>query len=96
MAKFEPGHKRLGGRKTGTPNKFTSLKQSFLDAFELTGGTRGLAEWIAKSERNRSMFYGLATKLFPQEVAHSGAVDGKLTVEIVRIKDEIEKDSGGI
>ena len=83
------------GRKPGVPNRFTTLKQSFLDAFEQTGGTAGLAAWIAKSERNRAIFYQLVTKLFPQEVAHSGAVDGKLTIEVVRVKDEIEK-SGGI
>lgn len=25
MAKFEPGHKKLGGRKAGTPNRATSV-----------------------------------------------------------------------
>lgn len=72
MPRNTAGLRRGGGRPKGTPNKFTSLKQSFLDAFEQTGGTAGLAAWIAKSERNRSVFYQLVTKLFPQEVAHSG------------------------
>lgn len=93
MDKFKEGHAKRGGRKAGTPNRFTTLKQSFLDAFEQTGGTTGLSAWIAKSERNRALFYQLVTKLFPQEVAHSGAVDSKLTVEVVRVKDEIEKEA---
>ena len=66
------------GRPKGSPNKFTTLKQAFLEAFETTGGTQGLADWIKKSERNRAMFYSLVTKLFPQEVAHSGEVKGQV------------------
>ena len=66
------GNLNRKGRKPGQLNKFTTLKQAFLDAFEKTGGTEGLAAWIAKSERNRAIFYQLVTKLFPQEVAHSG------------------------
>jgi hypothetical protein len=74
--KFKEGHAKRGGRKAGTPNRFTSLKQSFLDAFEMTGGTAGLAAWIAKSERNRTAFYQLVTRLFPQEVNHGVETKG--------------------
>ncbi len=74
------------GRPKGSPNKFTTLKQAFLDAFVKIGGTEALAEWAGKSERNRAVFYQIVTKLFPQEVAHSGQVktDGKLTIEIIK------------
>ena len=67
------------GRPKGSPNKFTTLKQAFLDAFEQTGGAAGLVDWIRKSERNRATFYQLVTRLFPQEVAHSGEVNATLS-----------------
>ena len=69
------------GRKKGVPNKFTSLKQSFLDAFEHTGGTQGLIEWIEKNPRNRGEFYKMITKLLPQDVAHSGEI--KLPIRLI-------------
>lgn len=72
------------GRPKGSKNKFTTLKQAFLDAFELIGGTPALADWAKKSERNRGIFYQLVTKLFPQEVAHSGAgPDNSLVIQVV-------------
>jgi hypothetical protein len=90
--KFGPGNP---GRPPGTPNKFTSLKQAFLDAFEIIGGVDALAEWAKKSERNRGIFYGLITKPFPQEVAHSGAIKtaDKLIIEVVHTRPE--KVDGG-
>jgi hypothetical protein len=75
-------HKLSGpgpGRPKGSKDKFTTLKQAFLDAFEKTGGAAGLAAWIARSEHNRAIFYQLVTKLFPQEVAHSGEVKATLS-----------------
>lgn len=69
------------GRPKGSPNKFTALKAAFLEAFETTGGTAGLAAWIKRSEHNRAMFYQLITKLFPQEVAHSGEVKATLAFD---------------
>ena len=76
------------GRPKGLANKFTTLKQSFLDAFRDTGGTQGLKTWIEENKRNRAMFYQMITKLFPQEVEQSGniQVDGKMTIEVVHTK----------
>jgi hypothetical protein len=73
-----PFQKGNPGKQKGTTSKFTSLKQSFLEAFEKTGGTAGLAAWINSSPRNRAVFYQLITKLFPQEVQHSGEVAATL------------------
>ena len=83
------------GRRPGQLNKFTTLKQAFLDAFELTGGVDALAAWIQANPRNRGMFYNLVTKLFPQEVAHSGAIKtaDKLILEVVHTRPE--KVEGG-
>jgi hypothetical protein len=57
------------GRPKGVPNKFTSLKQSFLNVFEKMGGDDALLEF-AKS--HKAMFYQMITKLFPQEVEQIG------------------------
>jgi hypothetical protein len=83
------------GRPKGALNKFTTLKQAFLDAFEGTGGAEGLITWIKANPRNRAAFYQLVTKLFPQEVAHSGAIktNDKLLLEVVHTRPE--KVEGG-
>jgi hypothetical protein len=85
------------GRPKGSQNKFTSLKQAFLDAFGLIGGVDALAEWAKKSERNRGVFYGLITKLFPQEVAHSGAIKtgDKLTIHVIHTKPGVADGGNG-
>lgn len=80
---FKPGNP---GRPKGIPNKFTSLKQSFLNAFEKTGGTQGLITWVNKNPRNRGEFYKMITKLLPQDTNVSGdvKVDAKLIIEVVK------------
>jgi len=62
-----PGNAK--GRPKGTPNKFTTLKHSFLNVYQRMGGDDALLEW-AKS--HKALFYQMITKLFPQEHEHSG------------------------
>jgi len=62
----------LTGRPKGSVNKFTSLKDSFLEAFEALDGTEGLITWAKKSERNRAIFYGWITKMLPTNVDLGG------------------------
>jgi len=56
------------GRPKGSVNKFTNLKEVFLQAFEETGGVEGLVEWIKKSPRNRGQFYTIIAKMLPSSV----------------------------
>lgn len=63
---FEKGDKRAG-RPKGTPNKFTTLKQSFLNAFEEIGGEAELANW-AKLPRNRAVFYKMIATMLPKNI----------------------------
>jgi len=82
---FKPGN---SGRPKGALNKFTSLKQAFLDAFERTGGAEGLVTWIEENKRNRVVFYQMLTRLFPQEVEHSGEIktNDPLIIRVVHVK----------
>jgi len=68
MAKNGTSFKKgQGGRPKGVKNKFTSLKQSVLDAFQSMGGTEGLIEWANKSDRNRRDFFAWAFSMLPKD-----------------------------
>ena len=45
-------------------NRFLSLKESFLEAFEAIGGTKGLVEWAKK---NPDKFYPMAVRILLKE-----------------------------
>ena len=45
-------------------NRFLSLKESFLDAFETSGGTDSLAEWAKK---NPDKFYPVMVRILLKE-----------------------------
>lgn len=62
----------MGGRQKGTPNKFTTLKQAFLQAFEQLGGVDGLVNWAKKDESYQRTFYTLTAKMLPREIAIAG------------------------
>jgi len=80
-------HPKLGGRKKGTPNRFTTLKQSFLDAYMLLGGTEGLTLWAKKNHVSKGEFYKLITKMLPREVHVSP--DSELSPgNLTALKDE--------
>ena len=46
-------------------NRFLALKESFLDAFETSGGTDGLAEWAKK---NPDKFYPVIVRILLKEI----------------------------
>lgn len=68
LANLRPGQ----GRPKGSKNKFTTLKDAFLEAFEKTGGTEGLVNFIKESKHNRALFYGWITKMLPSNVDVNG------------------------
>ena len=53
------------GRPKGSKNKFTLLKNAFLEAFEEIGGKDALVKW---AEQNRGKFYEFLVRLFPKEL----------------------------
>ena len=77
---FEKGKPRAknAGRKKGTPNKFTTLKQAFINAFnsEKMGGEKGMTEVFSANSFTKREFYKLISKMLPSNVT----VDGDLNV----------------
>ena len=69
--KFVKGHKKLGGRKKGTPNKFTTLKDAFIGAFQDVGGQEALAKFAA-SRKGKKAFYNMVSGMLPKDVQVSG------------------------
>ena len=83
---FAKGHKLAKGRKSGSKNQITTLKQAFFDVFDKLGGVQGLHEWADKSDENTECFYKMMSKMLPREVALSGTMEKdikEIKVEIV-------------
>lgn len=66
MGKFKKGNPGGPGRPKGSKNKFTTLRESFIEAYIKLGGTKGMVKWVKKNERNRAAFYRDLVRLIPQ------------------------------
>ena len=72
------------GRLPGSKNKFTDLKQAYLDIFEKIekeapgkdSAINSFFEWVTKNDKNQGMFYQMLSKMLPSNVT----VDGDLNV----------------
>jgi len=56
------------GRKKGQPNKFTTLKAAFLNAFQKIGGEEALAIW-AREHGSKKDFYLILSKMLPRDIS---------------------------
>ncbi len=67
---FKPGCKRPpgAGRRPGTPNRFTTLKQKFDDAYWAIGGDEAFAAW---AKAHQTQYYTLLAKMLPNRVENS-------------------------
>ena len=65
---FIKGRKKTGGRKIGTPNKFTTLRDAFIDAFKELGAAQGLIKWVEADVDNQRAFYSLIARMLPAEM----------------------------
>ena len=77
--KFKKGRDKTGGRKKGIKNKFTTLKQAYLDAFNSKdmGSTKGLIDAFKVNAFTKREFYKLISKMLPSNVGveHGGNID---------------------
>jgi hypothetical protein len=60
---------KTGGRKKGTPNKFSNeLREQILTALELSGGEGGAIEYLrTQALANPTAFLGLIGKVLPSQ-----------------------------
>lgn len=95
--------KNLTGRKRGSKNKFTTLKQSFLNAFIDMGGEETLTAW---GKENKTEFYRLLAKLLPRQIDigvtledvlgafESAGLDKPVRDALVRIVSARQREAG--
>ena len=86
---LKKGHKKLGGRVAGTPNKFTqTVKEVFSNVFnELQADPKtNLKAW---AKAHPSDFYRLSIKLMPFEVSTS--VDNQQVQLVIHVDNEEQK-----
>lgn len=89
---FKPGESgNPSGRPKGAKDKFTDLKQAFLDVFEKIetegqeegGDIKSLFEWATKNDRNQGVFYQMISKMLPSNV--DADISGDIGVTIKKI-----------
>lgn len=57
---------KTGGRKAGTPNKFTgNIKDAVLETFYALGGVKHMTKWARESPTD---FYRICSKLIPTQI----------------------------
>jgi len=78
------------GKPAGSKNKFSTLKEAFLEAFyhaEL-GGVEGLVQWAIRNNENRTHFYKFIVQLLPKDINLKGDSDAPLATKVViEVKD---------
>ena len=74
------------GRPLGSKNKFTTLKNAFIETFEELGGVDNLVEW---AKANQTEFYRMLARLMPREI-HADVNAGYSLVELLQEIDERE------
>jgi len=99
LKNLEKAQGRLTGRPKGSKNRFTNLKEVFLEAFEELGGTPELVNW-AKQEKNRRDFYRMIAAMLPKNVNFDKKPEGKIYREptdeevdaLIRYCGELKKE----
>lgn len=61
-----------GGMTKGTKHHATKIKEAFYEAFEKTGGMKGLAKWIESNPSNKRHFYSMVLSILPKELKGEG------------------------
>ncbi len=75
------------GKPKGTVNKYTTLKQSILDAYHRLGGVRWL---VAQAKENPTAFIALLGRLLPRQVeSDEDAITPQWAAWFVREVDQI-------
>ena len=89
------------GREKGSKNKFTNLKQAFLDTYDKIekeskkdDKIKSLFKWATKNDRNQGVFYQLISKMLPSNVGMeiSGEDGEPIKIEFIPVKKRKKED----
>jgi hypothetical protein len=80
---FPKGNK-LGGRKKGVPNKFTSLKAAFVNVLQELGGEEFIRTY-AKSKLGKHNFMRAIASMLPRDIEVSGKNGAPLIPPVLQI-----------
>ena len=82
---FLPGIKPEGaGRPLGCKNKFTTLKNAFVEVFQEVQGNE-VVNLKAFAVKHPKDFYTIVSRLFPSEVQVSGPDGGPVNIDIRKL-----------
>ena len=80
MAKFEKGHAKLGGRKKGTPNKLTPVKEALRQALENAHEDGAQGYLLQVAQEHPQVFMSAVQKLIPTAVEATLETEQTVTV----------------
>ncbi len=87
--RFQPGQSgNPAGRPVGSKNRFSALKEAFVEAFDGIGGVDSLTEW---AKDNPDKFYPLLARLFPKEVAVESKSSADLHVSMLEMNRALRR-----
>ena len=75
------------GRPVGSKNKFTTLKNAFIETFEELGGVANLVEW---ARANQTEFYRMVARLMPREVEVKVSSQFTLLDALMEVEDYVK------
>ena len=75
------------GRPLGSKNKFTTLRNAFIETFEELGGVDNLVEW---ARCNQTEFYRMLSRLLPREVEATVVSQSSLVEALMEVKDYVK------
>jgi len=87
------------GRLKGSANKFTDLKQAYLDVFDKIekksqkkdNAIKSFFEWATKNDRNQGMFYQMVAKMLPSSVGIDGSIKQEHRFSMADFKKSMEE-----
>lgn len=89
------------GREKGSKNKFTNLKQAFLDVYDKIEKRskkderiKSLYEWATKNDRNQGTFYQLISKMLPSNVGIEGNIKHEHAWSMSDLRKSLEEYNG--
>ena len=96
MNKTGKGYFQKGnpGKPKGARSKFTTLKESFIEAFIATGGTEGLVAWAKTNNSTRRDFLRMLASMLPKEVQVSGPEKAPIIPPVIQFIG-VESDGNG-